>query len=88
MCFLVLRFISLVITKQKAGNLRPHMEKPLRTCVLFLELSEKPGYGQSETDLKQIASYIYGRMIFKWEREVFQQMVLAQLDIDWDINKH
>lgn len=57
-----------VIKKQKAGNLRPHMEKPLRTCVLFLELSENSGHGQSERYLKVQSGRSRGKFESHWDK--------------------
>lgn len=36
----------------------------------------------------EIDSYIYGKLIFKEERKVFQQMVLGKLDIHVEKNEH
>lgn len=43
------------------------MEKPLRTCVLFLELSEKAGHGQSERDLKVQFARSRGKIEGHWD---------------------
>ena len=44
------------------------MEKPLRTCILFLELSEKPGHAQSEIDLKLQLARSKERLVALWNK--------------------